>query len=83
MMEEKISAEVKERIAKSEEIEVVLELDKLDEETLNELKEFGEILTVVKLTKHVLLRVPADKIQLLAKKENIKSIDVSRAMRGL
>ena len=70
MIEEKISMEIKEQMAKSKEIEVVLKLDKLDEETLNELREFGEILIVVKLTKYLLLRVPADKIQLLAKKEN-------------
>lgn len=80
---DKVSKEVLDKIGENGEIEVVLSLEEINDDILSELEKLGEVKMVVRLTRHILMRIPKKSIMILAEKPYIKRIDVPKTMRVL
>jgi len=84
MSEGKISRDLEKEISEMDpmqEISVVIKLGELNDEVLAELSEIGRIEMVIRLTRHVQLRIRVKDIATLLAKEYIVFIDKLRVMR--
>ena len=78
-----MSPELEEAMKNQEKITVVMKLKALNEEILAELRKYGEIEEMVKLTKHVQMTLTPKQIEDLAKKDYIIKMDILREMRAV